>query len=197
MKRISLIIPTGILLAMNIALTSSCSSAAKNDNSDEDSLTVKVEERGYEYCIFYDSKNAQNALPYKKGEKYDSPLSLKDCHSRGLEETDIDDVWGMKMNGVPTYSVMLINTANDSIVIESIELPDTRFKVSLGTPVYQKGMLAPVTFLTDSLANINDYRFIINYKGDKYPPQTFHVNFYRDKASADKAYEERTSGEVE
>ncbi len=197
MKPISLIIPTGILIAMNIALTSSCSSAAKNDNSDEDSLTVKVEERGYEYSIFYDSKNAQNTLPYKKGVKNDSPLSLKDCHSRRLEGTDIDDVWGMKMNGVPTYSVMLINTTNDSIVIESLELPDTRFKVSLGTPVYEKGMLAPVTFFTDSLTNINDYRFIINYKGDKYPPQTFHVNFYRDKASADKAYEERTSGVVE
>ncbi len=198
MKRNHLIISTGILLAMNLAFTSSCSSVAKNDNSEEDSLTVKFEDRGYEYSIIYDSENAANSLPFKKGEKDDTPIAILDNRSHGKSKgAEIGDIWGIKTNEGATYSVLLLNTTNDSIVIESIELPDTRFKVRLNTPLYEVGMFAPITFNTDSLENINDYRFIINYKDGKYPPQTLHVNFYRDKASADKAYEERTSGQEE
>ena len=79
------------------------------------------------------------------------------------------------------------------MVIDSFEFPDTSFKVRAGLPFYGDRYLSWVKLESDRPVNIKDYRFIINYKDNKYPPQTIHVNLYPDQASADKAYEERTS----
>lgn len=192
MKRICLIISIGILFAMNLALTSSCGSAAKNDNCGEDSLTVRLEDNGYEYAIIYDSDNAKNAAPFREEEKGE-PLSVQDSRKHYFKAVDTDDISCCYENGVLTYNVTLLNTSEDKVEIDSFEFPDTRFKARVGTPVYQEGLLSWVKLETDSRVNIKDYRFIINYKDNKYPPQTIHVNLYPDQESADKAYEERTS----
>lgn len=96
-------------------------------------------------------------------------------------------------NGVLTYQEALFNASKDEVVIDSFEFPDTGFKVRVGLPFYGDRYLSWVKLESDRPVNIKDYRFIINYKDNKYPPQTIHVNLYPDQASADKAYEERTS----
>lgn len=186
-------IPAGILLAMNIAFTTSCGTISKNNNIDEDSLIVKIEDNGYEYSLIYDSENARNAPAFKNGE-IGSPLAVQDARKQYFKAVDTEDIWGGYENGVLTYSVALLNTSNDTIVIDSFEFPDTRFKARVGSPFYGKGYLSWVKLEPDSMVDIKDYRFIINYKNNKYPPQTIHVNFYPDKASADKAHDERVAG---
>lgn len=192
MNRIYQFICAGILLAMNLSLTSSCSSAAKNDDRDEDSLTVRIEDNGYEYSLIYDSENARNAPAFKDG-KMGVPLSVQDSRKRTLVAIDTDDISCSIENGVLTYCLCLLNTTDDQVEIESIEFPDTRFKARVGCPVYSSGLLSWIKLETDSPVNIKDYRVIINYKGDKYPPETVHVNLHPDKESADKAYDERIS----
>ena len=86
---------------------------------------------------------------------------------------------------------MLINHTQDTIEIESVKLPDSRFDVEFASKKMIPGMFSALELYADTTYTITDYRFIVTYRDKKYPDQTFHINIYPSKDALNAAKAKR------
>lgn len=140
--------------------------------------------------VVYSSPMAANTPKYDKSEKVDGPLALLDPLAHNFNPVDIATI-GAQSDGDKgkKYQVSLIGQGSEEVTIESIILPDARFKVDWnGIAKYKPGVLSTFTLKSEKAIELDDYRFILTYKGGKYPPQTFHINLHPDinKLRADR-----------
>lgn len=120
----------------------------------------------------------------------EGPLALLDPLAHDFNPVDIATI-GAQSDGEngKKYQVSLIGQGSEEVTIESIILPDERFEVDWsGITKYKPGVLSTFTLKSKKAVKLDDYRFILTYKGDKYPPQTFHINLHPDinKLRADR-----------
>ena len=167
---------------------------AADDTEKEQSTPATVtvsSSKGVE--IIYSSDEAAKAPKYDSSKKNDGPFSLIDpLISSSMAAVGITDIGGWKFSeddDMKRYSVSIKNLSSDTVAIESIKLPDARFEVEWnGVVKYIPGLLSGFNLKTKEDVRLDDYRFILTYKGGKYPPQTFHINLHPDinKLRADR-----------
>lgn len=159
-----------------------------DDEAVQESATSDVSSQGRETIldngvkVVYSSPMAANTPKYDQSEIADGPLALLDPLARNFNPVDIATI-GAQSDGDKgkKYQISLIGQGSEEVTIESIILPDARFKVDWnGIAKYKPGVLSTFTLKSEKAIELDDYRFILTYKGDKYPPQTFHISLHPD-----------------
>ncbi len=169
------------ITAVMMSCTLYCLSCGNGKNADHEEITTDRTNMSDSVEIIYSSPEAAEASPYNEAEAYNHPLSLIETTNVYVTPVNIDDVGATASNGRIEYSVTIINMTADTLEVESLKLPDSRFKAEwTGTKRYIPNLFTGFRLLTDSAISQHDYRFIITYKGDKYTPQVFHINLHPD-----------------
>lgn len=166
-------------LTVLTAATASCGSSASSDNNEAAADTLATASNGVE--IEYSSAEALNAPTYHPDAEWGSPLALQDGLTHTLDGFPCVELGAYSDGDKMIYDVLLINQSTDTVTIQSIKLPDSSMEVNWnGSKTYKPGLMSIFKLVCDSAITRDDYRFILTYKGDKYPPQTFHINLRPD-----------------
>lgn len=102
-----------------------------------------------------------------------------------MTPTAIDHAVPTKNGDKWMYVLMWRNPSKeDTVFIKSVEFQDDCFDIQWNARDHYIPELSSGCWLwTDSVVAKKDYKIIITYQDQKYPPQVFHVNFYPDMAS--------------
>lgn len=131
--------------------------------------------------VEYSSIDALNASAYDSTAEWGSPLALGDGLANSMNGFPIVDVGAYPDNGKMIYDILIVNQSSDTVTIETIKLPGNSMEVNWeGRLTYKPGLLGKIQLRSDSAINSDDFRFILTYKDNKYPPQTFHINLRPD-----------------
>ena len=170
----------GAFIASAVAVCA-CSGTQKDTSAE----TEKVVRNGIEYI--YDSPEAAAAPEYIAKKEIEGPLALIESYNPNMTPTDIDfvDMWNYNKRKIA--KPMLMNISQDTVEIESIQFPDSRFEAKIGTRKLIPRLAMGLELYADTTYAIEDYRFIVTYRDKKYPDQTFHVNIYPDKDALNAA----------
>lgn len=156
-----------------LCLVSSCTSNSETKSENASKETESVENKPDVRIVYsYNGKNLSDLLDTK------GPLSLVESNNHTVTLTDKDDVIAYDMNGKKVYSLTLTSTAEDTVLIDSVELPDESFDAQLYISKFFPGLLTSLNLLSDSAVTRENYRFVITYKNPEYSPQVFTVNLY-------------------
>lgn len=135
------------------------------------------------------SEDAINAPAYDPDGEWGSPFALNDGLANTMDGSPIVDAgaYSGDENGnypgdkTKVYAVSLVNQSPDTVTVRSLHLPDSTFRVIwTGIKTYRPGVLSLFKLICDSAVTADDYRFVLTYEGDKYPPQVFHINLRPD-----------------
>lgn len=184
-----LIISSAIIAS---ALVICACSGGKKDATAETDAPIKKEtvtKNGIEYI--YESPEAAAAPEYIAGTEITEPLALLEPYINQIKPVDIIDVDMWDYNKRKLAKPMLINHTQDTIEIESVKLPDSRFNVEFACRKMIPGMFLGLELYADTTYTIKDYRFIVTYRDKKYPDQTFHINIYPSKDALNAAKAKR------
>lgn len=171
-----------IMIAMSCGRTKSSEANDTGDGSAPSAVSNGVE-------IEYSSVDAINAPAYDPNAEWGSPLALNDPLGSTMDGCPIvdDGAYSANADGIypgdetKVYDIFLVNQSQDTITIKTLHLPDASFTVKWnGLQTYRPGVLSMFKLLCDSAVSVDDYRFVVTYEGDKYPPQVFHVNLRPD-----------------
>lgn len=166
-----------LMTAISVACFFSCGSDSKSQKND---AGTEADSRDT-VNIIYSSHEAASLPPYDSDKSYDCPLSLIETLNTTVTPVNIDDVGAYQSGGRMEYGITLINMTADTIHIESLKLPDDRFEARWNGPSrYIPRLYTGFRLTADSAESIKDYRFIITYKGNRYPQQAFHINLHPD-----------------
>lgn len=125
--------------------------------------------------VVYASPMAANTPGY-------GPMALLDPLAHSFNPVDIATIGG-EPNGEngKLYRIALFNNSKDTVAIESVLLPDSRFEVVKCTiKRYLPHLTSDLVLKSNKAVKLDDYRFVLTYKGGKYPPQAFHINLHPD-----------------
>ncbi len=182
------LIISGAIIAFAIVICA-CSGGKKDTSAETDTNPKKEKaiNQGIEYI--YDSPEAASAPEYIVGTEITGPLALLIPNGSTNKPVDIVDEAMWEYNKRILANPMLANLTQDTIEIESVKLPDSRFDAKFGSKKMIPGMFSALQLYADTTYTIKDYRVIITYRDKKYPNQTFHINIYpnRDALNAAKA----------
>lgn len=166
-------------LTVLTAVTTSCAGSKSSDNNEAAADTLATTSNGVE--IEYSSAEALNAPAYDPDAELGSPLALQDGLTQSWTAFPIVDVGAYPEGGKMVYDILIFNQSPDTVAVRSIKLPDNTMECFMeGLRVYKPGLLNKLQLKSDSAITMDDYRFILTYEGDKYPPQTFHINLRPD-----------------
>lgn len=180
MRPIKIFFPVIIIASL---LTSGCTHKKEAQNNDG-SISTDTSDVTYPEII-PSSDNALNAPSFLPGQSLTGPLELLDSHNPYMTATDIDNAVPTKNGDRWMYTLMWRNPSKeDTVFIKSVEFQDDYFDIQWNARDHYIPELSTGCWLwTDSVVAKKDYKIIITYQDEKYPPQVFHVNFYPDMAS--------------
>ena len=145
------------------------------------SETTDVSGQGNEKILDNGVKVAYSS-PMAANTPGDGPMALLDPLAHSFNPVDIATIGG-EPNGKngKLYRIALFNNSKDTVAIESVLLPDSRFEVVKCTiKKYLPHLTSDLVLKSNKAVKLDDYRFVLTYKGGKYPPQTFHINLHPD-----------------
>ena len=158
------------------------SDADKNQTDTGDQKESTTTQKGIQ--IVYSSQEAIKAHKYTGSTEKKVPLTLIDPYNHSVTPVSMADIGASPMpdgKGV-YYMVNLLNQSQDTVSIESLRLPDARFSAQwTGLVKYIPTLFSGFILKADKGVKLDDYRFVITYKDNKYPPQTFHINLHPDE----------------
>ena len=179
---------SGAILASALVICA-CSGGKTETSAEAESSAKKERAINYGIEYIYDSPEAATAPEYIAGIEITGPLALLEPYVYANNPVDIVDEAMWEYNKRKLAKPMLANLTQDTIEIESVKLPDSRFDAEFGSKKMIPGMFSALELYADTTYTIKDYRVIITYRDKKYPDQTFHINIYpnRDALNAAKA----------
>lgn len=143
--------------------------------------------------VVYSSAVAEGKPAFADDDSRHGPLKMTDGRKR---VTNWSDTVGMADVGADDYEgkrrVMLsfINYGQDTLVVDSVLLPDARFEAEWQAPrKFIPQLLSGIALRADSIDAIEDYRVVVVFQNKNIPPQTLHFNIHPDvyKLHADYA----------
>lgn len=137
------------------------------------SETIDVSGQGNEK-ILDNGVKVVYASPMAANTPGDGPMALLDPLAHSFNPVDIATIGG-EPNGEngKLYRIALFNNSTDTVAIESVLLPDSRFEVVKCTiKKYLPHLTSDLVLKSNKAVKLDDYRFILTYKGGKYPPQS-------------------------
>lgn len=144
--------------------------------------------------IVYSSAVAAGKPAFAEDESRQGPLKMIDGRKittdQRLDHVDIADIGAYDLNGRRERILNLYNASSDTLVVDSVLLPDNRFEAKWQSPYnYVPAMLSGIALYGDEKEYIEDYKIVIVYKNEGIAPQTLHVNIHPDihKLHADYA----------
>lgn len=177
------------LLAIGIVITA-CGGTKSEEKEEAQSNVVS---NGV--AVEYASADALNAPAYDPEAEWGTPFALADGLTHSMNGFPHVELGAYPEGGKFVYQVLMVNQSTDTVAVQSIKLPDGYMTVDWsGSREYRPGILSGFKLVCDSAVMRDDYRFIITYKDNKYPPQTFHLDLRPD---AYKLLEERESNNAE
>lgn len=138
----------------------------------------------------FQAKMVYSSPAAKEAPRYDSatyvnpgPLSLLESTLHQVQPTDIDDnaptPW---FDGKINYIVSIKNVVDEWIGIDSIAFPDNRFETSLRSSWFPSEVFTFIDMVCDTPYVEDDYRIVVYFMDNKYPPQVLHINLHSDYA---------------
>lgn len=170
------------MIGLSIASVLACFSCSSDRNGTENTETVEIAPERREVKIVYDSPEADSAPKYAEGDKQEGPLGLLDLDYPNKTVTEgTCDVGAWKLDGTPQLTIWFTNPTEDTVRVAALHLPDHRFEaVWEGMPEYCPGLSCGFKLTADSVEYIEDYRIVLEYLDNQYPPQIFHLNIHPD-----------------
>ena len=144
--------------------------------------------------VVYSSPVAAGKPDYINDNSREGPLRLLDGRKKNIypfvDQVDIADIGAFIYNGQRQRSLSFINFGTDTLIIDSVLLPDNRFEAEWQPrykfpPQWSSGII----LYGDEKEYVDDYKIVIVYKNEGIAPQTLHVNIHPDihKLHADYA----------
>ena len=133
--------------------------------------------------IIYNSPKAKAVPPFDPATYVNNgPMRLLASWNPHTQFVDIDDCGASRwLDGTrKDYCISIWNGTDDYLGIESIEVPDSRFEVSVRKTWYKSSAWTFIDMVCDTVYSEPDYRIIVNFKDDMYPPQALHINLHPD-----------------
>ncbi len=182
---------TASFLAVNLLLLSACG-GTKNDslNQPADSLANVKIANGVK--IIFSSPTAASAADFDSANVASGPLTLLDTGKKFIDPRNdavlIADVGARRNGDYMQYGATFMNATEDTLVFKTIEFPNSYFDAMPSTDAMTPKMISGIYFRPDSAIEVRDYKIVVTFEGDKYPPQTLHLNLYPDilKLHADR-----------
>lgn len=182
---------TASFLAVNLLLLSACG-GTKNDslNQPNDSLANVKIANGIK--IIFSSPTAASAPDFDSANITSGPLTLLDTGKKFIDHRNdavlIADVGARRNGDYMQYGATFMNATEDTLVFKTFEFPDSYFDAIPSTDAMTPKMISGIYFRADSAIEVRDYKIVVTFEGDKYPPKTLHLNLYPDilKLHADR-----------
>ena len=143
--------------------------------------------------VVYSATVAAGKPAFADDESRLGPLKLSDGRKRFRAWTDtvaIADFGAYMWEGQHRVDVSFTNFSQDTLLVDSVLLPDARFEANWQAPErFIPNMLSGIVLRADSIEAINDYKVVVVFQNKNIPAQTLHVNIHPDinKLHADYA----------
>ena len=144
--------------------------------------------------VVYSSEVAAGKPAFAEDESRQGPLKMIDGRKTNLDQhldhVEIADIGAYDLNGRRVRELNLYNASSDTLIVDSVLLPDNRFEAEWQSRYnYVPMMLSGIALYGDENEYVEDYKIVIVYKNEGIAPQTLHVNIHPDihKLHADYA----------
>lgn len=180
-----------ILLATILLLLTACS-GTKNDSRNQPTDFLANVKIANGVKIVFSSPLAASAPDFDSASVASGPLTLLDTGKKFIDHRIdavlIADVGARRNGDYMQYGATFMNATEDTLVFKSFEFPDSYFDAMPSIDAMKPGMISGIYFRADSAIEVKDYKIVVTFEGDKYPPQTLHLNLYPDilKLHADR-----------
>ena len=144
--------------------------------------------------IVYCSDIAAGKPAFAEDGSRQGPLKMIDGRKRNLDvrldQVEIADIGAYEFNGRRECMLTIYNPSSDTLVVDSVLLPDNRFEAEWKASYnYFPNFYSTIALYGDEKEYVEDYKIVIVYKNEGIAPQTLHVNIHPDinKLHADYA----------